>query len=180
MALPRCGEQQCGSRATDGRGYRAAVRELLPDEAALEAAEAEPSVLLGDVRVDQAQLPRLVEDGPRELHGAVVLRGDGHHLLLRKLACLPVVVVGCFAAVIVCVGSGSRRTASLKACCSSERARENDCSTSAAAVPSGRKAARASGRDSTRRERATAMAPLPDERGRKTANHTSPDSGKPA
>ena len=88
-------EQQCGSRAADGRGYRAAVRELLPDEAALEAAEAAPSVLLGDVCVDQAQLPRLVEDGPRELHGAVVLRSDGYHLLLRKLACLPVVVVAC-------------------------------------------------------------------------------------
>eukprot|EP00964_Phaeocystis_antarctica_P053870 scaffold31640_cov69-Phaeocystis_antarctica.AAC.1 len=78
-----------GSRTANGRVYRAAVRELLPDEASLKATETQASVVLGDVRVDQAQLPRLVEDGTRELHGAIVLCGDGHHLLLRKLARLP-------------------------------------------------------------------------------------------
>mmetsp|Transcript_17461 Transcript_17461/g.37550 ORF Transcript_17461/g.37550 Transcript_17461/m.37550 type:complete len:338 (+) Transcript_17461:1186-2199(+) len=64
----------------------AAVRELLADDDALHAAEAEAAILLGNVRVHQAHLPSLVEHRPRELHRPIVLGRDRDNLLCSKCA----------------------------------------------------------------------------------------------
>mmetsp|Transcript_18238 Transcript_18238/g.59667 ORF Transcript_18238/g.59667 Transcript_18238/m.59667 type:complete len:285 (-) Transcript_18238:180-1034(-) len=63
---------------------RAPVRQLLADDDALRAAETEAAVVLGDVRVHQAELPRFVEHLGRVLHGAIVIGRHRDHLVRRK------------------------------------------------------------------------------------------------
>ena len=65
---------------------RAAPVELLADEHAVEAAEAEPAELLGNVEVHQAELVRLRDHVDRMLHLLVVLGLLRPDLLLGELA----------------------------------------------------------------------------------------------
>ena len=59
---------------------------LLADEHALKAAQLEAAARLGNVRVDQSKLPRLLKDWSRVLHGLIVVAGDRDHLVLGKVA----------------------------------------------------------------------------------------------
>jgi hypothetical protein len=73
-----------------GLDPRAAPRELLLDQAAVEVPRAGAAVLLLDVGVHQPELPRLVDDVLRPRAVLVVLPGDGTYLLdgevMRHLA----------------------------------------------------------------------------------------------
>lgn len=68
-----------------GDATRAPVRQLLIDDTRLNRVQPEPTVLLGDVAVYEAHLPRLVEDVVGELHGAVQLCGLRDDDILRKI-----------------------------------------------------------------------------------------------
>src|SRR5205814_1584983 len=58
------GERVAGEGGADGG---AAVVDLFLDEAVVEAGEAEAAVLLGDLEVDEPELPGVLEDLLREL-----------------------------------------------------------------------------------------------------------------
>ena len=67
------------------RDARAAPGELLLDDASVEVGRARPAVLLGHVRVHQAELPGLAQHVVRPRAVLVVLPGDGTDLLRREV-----------------------------------------------------------------------------------------------
>jgi hypothetical protein len=85
LDLLRAAQRDRGGRqavaAEGGLDARAAPRELLLDQAAVEVAGSGAAVLLGDVRVHQADLPGLVDDLLWPGAIPVVLPGDRAYLL---------------------------------------------------------------------------------------------------
>src|SRR5206468_1225880 len=77
------GERVAGERRPH---RRATVVDLLLDEAVVEAGEAEAAVLLGDLEVDEAELPGLLEDLLGELAALVEVLGNRNDLVARELA----------------------------------------------------------------------------------------------
>ena len=79
----RRGGQAVG--AERGGDARTAPRELLLDDASIEVGRAGPAVLLGHVRVHEADLPRLAQDVLGPVAVLVVLPGDGADLLAGEV-----------------------------------------------------------------------------------------------